>query len=313
MILFHGTLEDNIKNISKNGILEYTKDQWLTEITQRNICCFSNQPTSGEGGNAAYFAYGFVKTKQQNGYLVVLDVPRAELQSKIVAIFDNKTLDDYVRFHFFVREEFRHIGYSMWEKMTEYRRKDRHFQKFGDVPQRRAAQDNELQKYTSDQRAYYKKLRDERYVYDFCGLVITDEIWDLLQFLGSWETVYDFLTLHFANWSTPYEQFHTNGSQNHAQFWRSFYTQHPLQIKEERLQHYRSWFAPTWLEQRQLKEPSENCQILCQKIEPQHIVGFIHITTPSGFAARFRNFRSKSSFVTEVWKEVHRLLDEQKK
>lgn len=313
MILFHGTLEDNIKNMRKNGILEYTKDQWLTEVTHCNICCLGNQPTSGEGGNAAFFAYGFVKSKQQDGYLVVLDVPQAILQKKIVTIFDNKNLDDYVKFHFFVREEFRHVGYSLWQKMTEYKRKDRHFQKFGEIPRRKNAKDKEIEQYTSDQRTYYKKLRDERYVYDICGLTITDEVWDLTQFLGSWETVYNFLTLHFTAWGDSYTEFAETGPQSHAQFWQQFYAKHPLEITDARQQHYQNWFSPAWLEQRQIKEPSENCQILCQKIEPQYIAGFIKITTPSGFAERFRNFRSKSAFVNEVWKEVHRLLDEQKK
>ncbi len=308
MILFHGTLEENLKNIKKHGILDYTSDQWLMEITGRKFCCVSPQPTSGEGGNASYFAYGFVKTKNQAGYLVVLDVPREILKSKIIAILDNKTLDDYVKFHFFPRQEFQEIGYTLFQKLIEHQQKDRYFQKLPFSCEQKIVEPKDIP-YQKDQRAYYKKIRDQRFMASLLGLQITDELWDLIQLFGSWEAFFEFLKMHFGQISTlDYEAFQAKAWQNVAQFWTEFYQRFPLPITQERQQHIQDWFSPKWLRSRQLTEPTENCQILCQSIEPSSVVGFIKITTPSGFAERFRNFRSKSAFSTEVWKEVHQLI-----
>ncbi len=310
MILFHGTLEENLKNIQKNGILAYTADQWIMEVTQQKVCCISNQPTSGEGGNPAYFTYGFAKSKNQEGYLIVLDVPREILQKKIIVIFDNKVLDDYVKFHFFVREEFRKIGFLLWEKMTEYQNCDRYFRKFDDRIHKRLASEEEQNLYTQDQRSYYKKLRENRYVYNISGLLISDELFDMMKYIGNWQRVYEFLQLHFNQNKLDYKIFEQSKSKEHEKYWKNFYTNFPLTIDEDRNENFRDWFSPNWLAKRQITEPNENCQLLCKPIEPCYIAGFIKITTPSGYAERFRNFRSKSVFISEIWKEVHRILKE---
>ena len=50
MILFHGTIESNLKSIKKHGILDATQDQWITEVTRSKVCCVGSQPTAGAGG-----------------------------------------------------------------------------------------------------------------------------------------------------------------------------------------------------------------------------------------------------------------------
>ncbi len=314
MILFHGTLEENIKSIKKNGLLANTKDQWLLEVVEKPVCCTSKNPVSGEGGNPSYFAYGSIKSKNQDGYLVVLDVPKDVLSSKIIAIFDNKTLDDYVRFHFFIRHEFRLIGRNLLLAMSKHREKDYYWRQLDKKISKRPAKPEDIMLLQpQEQHEYYKKLKDERYMYDFLGWKMSDEMYDFFQLLGKWQTLYEFLDLYYAKIDTEkWENFEKTAPHNNAEYWKSFYRCFLPEVSDPKLQSLSRWFSPEWLSSRKLQDFNENCQILSTSLGPEYIKGFIKITTPSGFAQPFRAHRSKSSFSQAIWKEVHSLLDEKR-
>lgn len=309
MILFHGTIEGNIKKIKKDGLLDATQDQWLLEVIKNKVCCVSNHPTSGEGGNAAYFAYGHPKIKNQDGYLVVIDIPKSVFQDKLLAIFDNKILDDYVRFHFFVREEFRHIGRKLLLAMTEYRQQDRYFNKLDEKMTKRQGKENDRALFNpQDQRHYYKKIRDseQRMMYRLLGLEFSDEFFEFINYIGRWRPFYQFLQLHFA--AVQHEQMQNWQALDHAQYWQNFYRSFPLKIEQPKQQHWQNWFSPQWLSQKRTTELTENCQILMESIDKEYIKGAIKITTPSGFATPFRSCRAKGGFAKLIWKEVHKII-----
>lgn len=310
MILFHGTIEENLKSIKKQGILDATKDQWLTEITKQQVCCLGSQPTAGEGGNPAYFAYGNQKAKNQNGYLTVIDVPLEFLEKKVLIILDNKILDDYVRYHFFQREEFSQVGYALWEKIQAYKAtKDRYLrslEKYLEV--RPANKEDKIIHAPRDQRIYYKKVFDkrDRKMYSLLDIEFSDELYTLIEKIGKWEPFYEFLRHHFET-ITPkaykaFQKEHRGNALN--KYWKKFYTLFPLKPSEEKYTYLENWFSPLWLSSRTMREVSKNCQILSHKVPPKYIKGFIQITTPSGFAKRFKSFRSSSRFLSEVWKEA---------
>ncbi|BBM83448.1 hypothetical protein UABAM_01800 [Candidatus Uabimicrobium amorphum] len=307
MILFHGTLEENIKNIKKNGLLSHTLDQWIVEVTNKKVCCVSNQPTSGEGGNASFFAYGNAQVKNQNGYLVVIEMEQRDFAQKLITIFDNKILDDYVRYHFFVREEFRAIGYDLFQAMKEHSRKDHLLRRLDSYF---AEMDTSEVSYNQDQKHYYRKLyKGNRKNYRICDIIISDEFFDFIQLIGKWKPFYRFLELHFSNINEEtYRSFvEKNNHVDNKTYWTNFYTFFPVEATQAKENYFKNWFSPQWLEARQQREVSDNCQILLSDIEASFLKGFIHITTPSGFAGKFRSCRSKSGFAKEVWKEVHRL------
>ncbi|WP_372366203.1 hypothetical protein [Candidatus Uabimicrobium sp. HlEnr_7] len=308
MILFHGTLEQNIKSIKKNGLFTQTLDQWIIEVTNAKVCCVSNQPTSGEGGNASFFAYGNAQTKNQNGYLVVVDLDQEVFKQKLVTVFDNKILDDYVRYHFFIREEFRAIGYKLYKAINNYRSKDNSLKRLDNYLS--SARGKIL--YEEDQKKYYRKLYSEdRKNFQILDITISDEFYDFIQAIGKWQPFYRFLELHFG---TLEENLYNNFQAKNAHlknkvFWEKYYTHFPIKTVEAKEKYFEHWFSSQWLSLRQQQQLTENCQILVKDIEPLYIKGFIHITTPSGFAGKFRSCRSKSGFAKEVWKQVHRLKE----
>jgi len=311
MILFHGTLEENLKSIKKNGLLAATKDQWLIEAIQKQACCTAKNPVSGEGGNPSYFAYGNIKSKNQDGYLVVMDVPKEELASKIIAIFDNKTLDDYVRLHFFIRHEFRLMGKELFLRMTKHKEKDYYWKKLpGEIRKRPAKEQDALLFSPQEQHQYYKKLKEERYVYTFLGIEISDEMYDFFQFLGQWPILYEFLGLHYKGDSEKYKEFESNAPSNNAEYWKKFYHSFPIFLSDPKKQNFQNWFSPQWLLSKKLEDFNENCQILSSSLSPEYLVGFIKITTPSGFVQPFRSCRSKSGFSKEIWKQVHEIASQ---
>lgn len=91
MILFHGTFEEAVRKICKEGLIprDYKGYYWKYVIDEP-VCFLSNQPASGPAGNPRSYAYhlGF----GGDGYLVVFDIPPALVKEKIVAIFDNKDI-----------------------------------------------------------------------------------------------------------------------------------------------------------------------------------------------------------------------------
>ena len=304
MIFFHGTLEENLKKIKKHGLLNLTSDQWIYEVVQQNVCCISSQPTSGEGGNASFFAYGSTKVKNQNGYLVVVELPKDIFEQKRITIFDNKVLDDYVRYHFFIREEFRNIGYALYQTLTDYQKSDSLFKRLSD---HLISTHSEIT-YDQDQSRYYKSLyKGEKKYFSLLGVVFTQEFYDFIQHVGNWESIYQFLKFHFSKvdneqWSNLQES-----SPDNASFWKNFYQNFPVATEEVKHKYIKKWFSPDWLKTRQEKKITHNSQILTQQIEHNYIKGFIKITTPSGFAERFRSCRSGAGFAKEVWREVNKL------
>lgn len=316
MILFHGTIEENLKSIKKQGILDATQDQWITEVTRRKVCCVGSQPTAGEGGNPAYFAYGNPKIKSQNGYLVVVDVPSEFLQEKVFAIYDNKVLDDYVRYHFFPREEFADIGYSLWLKFKEYRdTKDRYLESVDGCLKTRAVKDEDaIVKSPRDQRTYYTEVFDEqeRKIYSLWDIEFSDEVHGFIQQIGKWHLFYEFLRHHFEGIPPDrYSQFRQDSRYRPLpEYWLEFYRLFPVEPSEAKYEYLQDWFSPEWLSSRKLDKVGKNCQILSHRIPAEYIKGFIHITTPSGFAKRFKSFRGNSSFLSEVWKEALKIARE---
>ncbi|NUM33558.1 MAG: hypothetical protein HUU50_03390 [Candidatus Brocadiae bacterium] len=313
MILFHGTLEENLKSIKKNGLLAATKDQWLLEAIQKPVCCTAKNPVSGEGGNPSYFTYGNTKSKNQDGYLVVIDIPKEDLENKIIAIFDNKTLDDYVRLHFFIRHEFRLVGKEIFLRMTQHKEKDYYWKKLSEKVSKRPAKEQDTLIFSpQEQHQYYKKLKEERYVYNFLGIEISDEMYDFIQSLGQWDAVYEFLELHYKKEIDKREEWEKNAPYDNAAYWKKFYQSFPIIVSEPKKQSFQNWFSPQWLLSKKLEDFNENCQILSSSLSPEYIVGFIKISTPSGFVQPFRACRSKSGFSKEVWKQVHELICQMK-
>lgn len=310
MILFHGTTEENVKSIRKNGLFAATKDQWLLEVTEdQNICCLSQRPVSGEGGNPLFFA----RSKKQNGYIVVIKIHFTTLVSeKLLAIYDNKTLDDYTQKHFFVRQEFREKGYALFQALRDYSQRD----KIEDIIVKRPVTDEDAIIHTpDDQRSYYKEFREEekRYVVEVLDLEISDEFYDFVRHIGTWSTFYEFLNLHFQKLAPEQWQkfIDDNHYLKHRQFWDRFYQTYPLEINDPRQEHWVNWFSPQWLMSRETKDLEnkihKNSQILVSSIEPEYILDIIHITTPAGLLPEFR-YKAKSGTTQAIWKKVDAIL-----
>ena len=300
MIFFHGTSENFLKDIKKNGLRSVTDDQWLTEITGEKFCCIASKPNAGEGGSPSYFAVQGARERNCDGYLVVMDV---EENNDFLAILDNKVLDDYVRFHFFVREEFRKVGYEMykvWKKKS-----------YPNLKKRRARENDSIIFDARDQRGYYKDLRkeDNRFMYDVLGIEVSDEFVDFIEHVGLGKPFYHFLQIHFTNVDeNEYREFNTQYEEDHCEFWRSFYAKFPLKITEKKWQYVNEWFSPKWLQERKLDKANRNSQVLIKSVTPDCIVGFIHIASPSGFIKKFRPSKAKGgSFSQMVWREVFQM------
>ena len=307
MIFFHGTGEKHLKDIKKHGLLPFTTDQWILELTGENICCLSKEPVAGEGGNAAFFA-GRTKSCTENGYLVVVYIHRQSLlEKKLIAIIDNKILDDYVQHHFFMREEFRQIGSELFIALEKYRQQE-NFDDLADKMTRRVANNGDWLIFTpADQRGYYKDLhapQQSRYVYQLLGVEFTDDFWQFVQTMGKWDNFYQFLSFHFANISgATYRNFSASAGPDLSRFWKSFYQTFAPMVGEDRYRSFQNWFSSDWLDQRCLSNISENCQIWTRAIEPQYILGNIHVTTPTGVLPEFRSQRTRSGFLGRYGKK----------
>ncbi|WP_372366633.1 hypothetical protein [Candidatus Uabimicrobium sp. HlEnr_7] len=310
MIFFHGTIEEHVKNIKKSGIKAVTTDPWILEITQEQVCCLSKEPASGEGGNAAYFA-GRTKNQQQNGHLVAVRIHRNEIMSKkLIAIVDNKQLDDYVRHHFFIRQEFREIGFLLYKKLNLYRVRDGRFKRI--TPTKHNV-DNFEQKFSfsaKESRSYYCDILPSNHSkYDIEGISVSDEMYTFICSLG-WEAFFDFLQLHFANIDeSKWNDFVKDAPYKDDLFWKKFYRNYPLKIEDSRYNYFTNWFSPDWLQQRFLNDIEENCQIWVKSIESSYILTTIHITTPSGVVAKFRSCKTRQGFSRMIWKEVNKILE----
>ena len=159
-----------------------------------------------------------------------------------------------------------------------------------------------------DQRAYYTKVFDkhERRMYSLFQIEFSDELYTLIQKIGIWEPFYEFLRHHFESISPEeYQQFlEESQCRPLPQLWEKFYQGFPIKPAEAKYTYLQDWFSPKWLSSRKMDKVSKNCQILSHRVPPEYIKGFIQITTPSGFAKRFKSFRSSSKFLSEVWKEA---------
>lgn len=312
MIFFHGTVEEYIKDIKKTGIKAATTDPWILEITGENVCCLSKEPASGEGGNAAYFA-GRTKNQKQNGFLIAVRIHRNEImQQKLIAIVDNKQLDDYVRYHFFTRQEFREIGFSLYMALDEYRKRDHSLRRISDFIKEHSV-DDFAQKFSfvvKEKRQYYCDILPEQHKrYQIGEVSISDELYAFIQSLG-WKTFFEFLELHFAQFTEEqWCEFVQNTPYQDDVFWKNFYERFPLQIHDDRYSYFGNWFSPQWLKDRFLQSIEENCQIWVKSMEAQYILTTIHITTPSGVVSKFKSCKTRQGFSRMVWKEVNKVLE----
>lgn len=309
MIFFHGTREHNIKNIKEYGIKTRTSDQWIYEITGENVCCLSKEPVSGEGGNPAFFA-GKTKAIQKNGYMIAVRFPRETLiKEKLIATVDNKVLDDYVLYHYFIREEFRDKGYELFLKMKNHRETDRSFKKLDTFLM--GKQEN-IEVNTRDRCKYFKEIAPEENSYNLLGIDISSALFQTFEKIGLWKNMYEFLALHFSKIE---EDKYRNFQQNHLyldnqKYWEKFYTHFPLQIEDNRQQYMQNWFSSRWLKDRLGKDITDNCQIWTKDIEAKYILAIMQISTPSGVVSEFRSCKTKLGFSRMIWKKVNKILEE---
>ena len=311
MILFHGTTEDNIKNIKKNGLLASTQDQWIMEITKKNVCCLSNEPTSGEGGSPIYFAGRHSRSNNQNGYLVVISLPVEVYDQKLLAVFNNKTIDDYAQYHFFLREEFRHKGLELYKIFKKIKAENPYFE---DLPIKKKGKNLVIP--SQDQRTYYTELPywniDSSYQIEH--VVFSEHLQHFIRCMGGWNFFYDFLHFHFADVDdASFRKFNRSAPSCNAAYWKRFYDRYPKQHP-----HFSHWFSPKWLEQKQQQAQSHNSQILIESIETEYIVGFIHVTNAAGVVARFRPIKkhhkrqARYTLGKRIWRQVYRMLKDAK-
>lgn len=307
MILFHGTTEDSIKNIKRGGLLASTQDQWIMEVTDKNVCCVASEPTSGEGGSPIYFAGRHSRSNNQNGYLVVVSLPIEIYHEKLIAIFDNKTIDDYAQYHFFLREEFRQKGFELYKILHKIKAKN---SSLDGIPIQKKTQ--QLTITSQDQSTYYKQLsyRNTPISYEMENLCFTEHLYQLVKFMGGWKFFYDFLHLHFANVDDiSFRKFNQRPPKCNALFWQRFYQRYPHEHT-----HLAHWFSPQWLKNKMQQTAQHNSQILMSSIEPQYIVGFIHVTNAAGVVSRFRPVKkhhkrqARYTLGKRIWREVYRML-----
>lgn len=304
MILFHGTIEKNIKNIKKHGLLNTTNDQWITEITQENVCCISNEPTSGEGGSPIHFAGRHMRSINQNGYLVVCSLLQEEYEDKLIVIFDNKELDDYARYHFFLREEFREIGFELYQML----KKVDHFDDLKPI-----LISNSLEHSSKDQKVYYKDLGQANVSqHEINGIVISSDVIEFVKNIGSWKQLYEFLSFHFKDIdSATYYNFVNKAPYSNLKYWKLFYEYFPPQNQKKQ---WHKWFSSDWLESRKLLTPTKNCQILMKSIEAKYISGFVHVTNSSGIVSHLcpikRQYKrqARMTLSKRIWRQVYRML-----
>ena len=116
------------------------------------------------------------------------------------------------------------------------------------------------------------------------------------------------MQLHFAHVEEEeYKELNAQYEDNN-EFWCSFYTKFPLKITEKKWQYVHDWFSREWLKKRSLDKANRNSQVLVKSVDPDSIVGFIHIASPSGFIKKFRPSKSKGgSFSQMVWREVFQM------
>lgn len=315
MILFHGTMEEHIKSIKKSGLQNRTHDQWLVELVGQNVLCLSNEPTSGEGGSPIYFAGRQAKAKNANGYLVVVSIPQKVLRAKLICVLDNKILDDYVRYHFFVREEYRQVGYPLFLALQNWKANPVHVS-FDEQKLISSPVSIEVESLASkDQRTYYRDLGIKPQTYTILGIPVSDLFIQFIKHIGSLERFYHFLELHYAYIAAGlFEKFQIRCAPlDHAMYWKEFYAQFLQPIFDLRDAHIREWFSSHWLFARKSSEIYRNCQILLSSVEPEFIVGFIHVTNGSSIVPAFRPRKPgdapKYTMAKRIWREVNRMLE----
>src|SRR5687768_16440959 len=120
------------------------------------------------------------------------------------------------------------------------------------------------------------------------------------------------MSLHFGS-ITPkvYENFCQESPYDNLQYWQKFDDRFPQLISDPRQDSIHDWFSSRWLERRQLKQIGENSQVLVQAIEPDYILGFIHVTNGSTVVPMFRPKNPSSevrfTLAKRIWREVNRM------
>ena len=100
MLLFHGTRLDRrgLRNLFAEGLRAHDRG-WMHELTDERAFCFlSNAPVAGRGGDPVFFATArrYHPRTRSEGYVVVLDVTPAALESSLVGVFPNFELDQFL-------------------------------------------------------------------------------------------------------------------------------------------------------------------------------------------------------------------------
>lgn len=114
MLLFHGTRvsRDALDSIFREGLRARCVDWMHDEAPQ--LCFVANTPVGGRGGDPVWFAMGRSTSARwrhrTEGYIVVLDVPRAALEEALVAVFPNHALEQYFETEWLRRRPLARLG-----------------------------------------------------------------------------------------------------------------------------------------------------------------------------------------------------------
>lgn len=315
MILFHGTIEEYIKNIKKDGLQSRTSDQWLVEIAHKNVLCLSSEPTSGEGGSPIYFAGRHKRAKTSNGYLVVISIPQKNLLEKLICVFDNKVLDNYVRYHFFVREEYRNVGYPLFVALRDWKQSHPSIS-LDEANLISGPTDVEEQELiSSDQHTYPLDLGIKPQIHNILGITVSSFFVNFIKQVGLLEHFYHFSELHYAHIQPEkFQKFHSWATRlDNITYWQEFYRQFPQPIAHSRDMNIQEWFSSQWLAHRKSPQIHRDCQLLLGSIDPQYIVGFLQVTNGSNILPIFRPRKPedapKYTMAQRIWRQVNRMLD----
>jgi hypothetical protein len=96
MILFHGTKKQNVGAILKQGlqappVREWRESWWSNEIGIGPSVFLSNEPKAGIGSSPVAFA----SSGDADGYLIVVNIPKAELDKQLRGIWTTHDIDTY--------------------------------------------------------------------------------------------------------------------------------------------------------------------------------------------------------------------------
>lgn len=96
MFLFHGTKAKHLRAIKAQGLrpsVDWNSWWWGAEMGLPPSVFLSNEPKAGEGSSPV----GFARAGLGDGYIVVFDVPQAELAGRLRGIWKTSDIDTYYK------------------------------------------------------------------------------------------------------------------------------------------------------------------------------------------------------------------------